>query len=191
MFAYDLNEPDLLQILLELAAQGRVRIILDDASLHHSTTKPPPEDQFEDLPAEGSAGAAGMLRGHFARYAHDKVLIVSDAGGPKKVLTGSTNFSVTGLYVNSNHVLVFTGSGVPEKYAELFEEVWNDKAKLAAYLTSPLAGETFSADGASPAVRITFAPHSEAFATDLLGAIATRIGEEGQTATRSATCSSR
>ena len=34
VFAYDLNEPDILKILLTLAAQGRVRIILDNASLH-------------------------------------------------------------------------------------------------------------------------------------------------------------
>ena len=48
------------------------------------------------------------MRGKFSRYAHDKVFIVSQQGDRReKVLTGSTNFSVTGLYVNSNHVLVF------------------------------------------------------------------------------------
>ena len=36
VFAYDLNEPDLMGILLKLAKQGRVRIILDNAALHHS-----------------------------------------------------------------------------------------------------------------------------------------------------------
>ena len=36
MFAYDLNEPDLINILLKLGAQGRMRIILDNAALHHS-----------------------------------------------------------------------------------------------------------------------------------------------------------
>jgi hypothetical protein len=179
MFAYDLNEPDLLEILLELAGQGRVRIILDNAPLHHSTSKPPPEDKFETVFRQKAQAPADMLRGHFGRYAHDKVLIVSDAGGAKKVLTGSTNFSVTGLYVNSNHVLVFTGSGVPEKYAELFEEVWKDQAELATYLQSPLAGETFSADGASATLKITFAPHSKEFASDLLGTIVARIGQEG------------
>src|SRR3954449_3827953 len=34
VFAYDFNEPDIAKILLTLAEQGRVRIILDNASLH-------------------------------------------------------------------------------------------------------------------------------------------------------------
>ena len=38
MFAYDLNEPDLMTAVLKLAKQGRMRVILDNASLHHSTS---------------------------------------------------------------------------------------------------------------------------------------------------------
>ena len=34
MFAYDLNEPDFLQILLKLAKQGRIRVILDLSLIH-------------------------------------------------------------------------------------------------------------------------------------------------------------
>src|SRR5262249_46953615 len=47
VFAYDLTEPDLIQILLDLAKQGRVRVILDNAALHHSAKSPKPEDEFE------------------------------------------------------------------------------------------------------------------------------------------------
>ena len=36
MFAYDLNEPDLIDAVLKLAKQGRVRVILDNAALHHT-----------------------------------------------------------------------------------------------------------------------------------------------------------
>ena len=46
-----------------------------------------------------------------------------------KVLTGSTNFSVTGLYVNSNHVLVFNDPTVAAKYAEVFEAAWQGNVK--------------------------------------------------------------
>jgi phosphatidylserine/phosphatidylglycerophosphate/cardiolipin synthase-like enzyme len=181
MFAYDLNEPDLLKLLLELAKQGRIRIILDNAALHHSTAKPKPEDQFEALFLEAAKAPAEIRRGHFSRYAHDKVLIVSDAGGAKKVLTGSTNFSVTGLYVNSNHIVVFTDTGITSKYAELFEEVWDGHVKEAAYLHSPLASETFSAaNGSTPGVEITFAPHSQEFATEILDKIVARIEKEGK-----------
>src|SRR5258707_185276 len=35
MFAYDLSEPDLIARLVTLAKQGRARVILDNAALHH------------------------------------------------------------------------------------------------------------------------------------------------------------
>ncbi len=82
-------------------SKKRARVILDNAGLHHDAKKPKPEDQFEDLFAP-KAGAGRIKRGHFARYAHDKVFVVSRDNEPFKLLTGSTNFSVTGMYVNSN-----------------------------------------------------------------------------------------
>lgn len=178
MFAYDLNEPDVLRILLELAGQGRVRIILDDAALHHNTAKPKPEDQFEDLFAKAARAPAQLKRGKFGRYAHDKILIVSDSAGARKVLTGSTNFSTTGLYVNANHVLVFPHADVASKYAELFETVWEADVGRTAYLRSPLAGETFSIPQAAPGSAITFAPHSHEFAAAILDGIVARVGTE-------------
>src|SRR5579862_3382104 len=39
VFAYDLDEPDIVGIFLKLAAQGRIRIILDNASLHIAHTQ--------------------------------------------------------------------------------------------------------------------------------------------------------
>ena len=42
VFAYDLNEPDVVKILLTLAAQGRVRVILDNA-------RTPPGRQTQDV----------------------------------------------------------------------------------------------------------------------------------------------
>ena len=108
VFAYDLNEPDLIAALLHLAREGRIRVILDNSkritTIRRSSK---PEDQFEKLFRKAATGNADLKRGKFGRYAHDKVFIVSDRSGPRKVLTGSTNFSVTGLYVNSNHVLIF------------------------------------------------------------------------------------
>ena len=105
--AYDLKEPDIMDAFLTLAKQGRIRIILDNAGLHHNATTPKPEDEFETKFIAAAKTGASIVRGKFGRYAHDKLLIVSNKTGAVKVLTGSTNFSVTGVYVNSNHVLVF------------------------------------------------------------------------------------
>lgn len=52
VFAYDLNEPDIIGLLLKIG--NRARIILDNAALHHSTTKPKAEDAFETLFAKAA-----------------------------------------------------------------------------------------------------------------------------------------
>ncbi|MEN3223501.1 phospholipase D-like domain-containing protein [Mycolicibacterium porcinum] len=180
VFAYDLNEPDVCALLLKLAASNQVRIILDDCSEHHSTTKPTPEDQFYDL-FTTQAGTDAILRGHFSRYAHDKVLVVSDKDGPRTVLTGSTNFSITGLYVNANHVLVFDDREVAAAYAAVFDESWQDKVKTKPFAASQWATRTYAFGGDTsdtPATSITFSPHTEDFARQILGSLVDRVNHE-------------
>lgn len=180
MFAYDLNEPDILNLLLKLAAQGRIRIILDNASLHHNAAGSTPEDQFEALFNKAAKAPAAMLRGMFGRFSHDKVLIVSKGKTPAKVLTGSTNFSVTGLYVNANHVLLFDDAGVAAEYSKVFNESWNDKASMA-FAQTPLAAAPFTItkSGTLPQASITFSPHTSVYATSILDGISQRIEQEG------------
>jgi PLD-like domain len=179
VFAYDLNEPDLVAKLLDLANQGRIRVILDDAALHHSADKPKPEDDFQQRFTEAATGSAGILRGSFGRYAHDKIIIVSENGSATKVLTGSTNFSVTGLYVNSNHVLVFDDPAVAEEYAKVFQTAWDGEVARAAFVATDLARDTFSVDNAdTPSTQITFSPHEKKVAQEILGGLVTRIQDE-------------
>ena len=181
VFAYDLNEPDILTALLKLAGQGRVRIILDDATLHHSAKKPTAEDTFTDLFQKAAKKGAKILRGHFKRFSHDKVLIVSDKDGATTVLTGSTNFSITGMYVNSNHVVVFNDPNVAAKYLEVFNAAWTDGVKAPAFLKSPLSGETFVATSkVTPKTEITFSPHSAQFAEQVLDGLVARVQQEGK-----------
>jgi hypothetical protein len=179
VFAYDLNEPDVLNLLLKLAAQGRIRIILDNASLHHDSTGTKPEDQFEALFTKQAKGNAGILRGKFGRFSHDKIFILSKGGAAYKVLTGSTNFSVTGLYVNANHVLVFNDATVAAKYAEVFEESWSDKASMSFAQTALAAGPFAFGSATVPKMTITYSPHTSAEAATILQGISDRINAEG------------
>ena len=180
VFAYDLNEPKVIDILVKLAKQGRVRVILDNATLHHGTPAKP-EDQVETLFRQAAKGNAAIIRGKFGRFAHDKVLIVSDSKGAKKVLTGSTNLSVTGLYVNSNHVLVFDEPSVAAKYAEVFEESWNDQVSGDKVSRSRRCRRTSSRFHRRPCLR----PRSRslrtttAFAGTILDGLVKRIAKEG------------
>lgn len=185
VFAYDLNEPDFVTKLLAIAKDGRLRVILDDAALHHDDAGSKPEDQFEAEFRKVETGKSGIARAKFGRYAHDKVLLVSDAHGPRTVLTGSTNFSVTGLYVNSNHVLVFDDRAVARSYADVFASCWQQDgdgeigAKGTKFRQSPLAQKEFRfASAAIPTMEITYSPHDKQFADTLLDAMVARIDQE-------------
>jgi PLD-like domain len=202
VFAYDLNEPDIVGILLKLAPQGRIRIILDDAALHHLATprakpaaakakkaakpkKPPLEDDFEKAFVKAAGTDKGIKRGKFGRYAHDKVFIVYKKGTaqntPLKVLTGSTNFSVTGIYVNSNHILIYDDAQVAACYASVFAEAWKDNVNAPAFIKTPLSSKTFNFNGqGTPNTSITFSPHSIAQASSVLNVIVDRIAQEGK-----------
>lgn len=181
VFAYDLNEPDLIDILVKLAKQGRAQIILDNAALHHSTSSPKPEDQFEKLFNKAAGKKTLLKRGKFGRYAHDKVFIVSNKGGPTKVMTGSTNFSVTGLYVNSNHVLIFDTPAVVTAYAGVFEDCWNGDVKKGNFLKSKWSSAVVSSKKAPP-TEITFSPHDPTVAQTVLDNVVKRIAQEGKKA---------
>ena len=190
VFAYDLNEPDFAGALLKLAKKKRVRVILDDASLHHNAKGTTPEDEFEALFKKAAGKAALIKRGKFGRYAHDKVLLVRAGpseegsyqwGDATRVLTGSTNFSVTGLYVNSNHILIFDDPAVAQAYAAVFDEAWNDDVSKGVFSKTAWAAKPYSfSSSQTPKTVITFAPHPAAYATSLMQSVADRIEQEGK-----------
>src|ERR1700722_17507718 len=194
VFAYDLNEPDILNVLLTLGKAGRGRIILDNAQLHvtHKDSKTgktivAPEDTFTALFNKQAKAPAEIVRGSFARYSHDKVLIISKQGKATQVLTGSTNFSVTGLYVNANHVLVFSDATVAQQYAKVFQQSWQvltqfpkiSKQAATAFASTPLATTPFKYQSSTvPKMSITFSPHSASDTNTILNNISARINAE-------------
>ena len=183
VFAYDLSEPQVITSLLQLAKEGRVRVILDNASLHKSTAKKAaPEDLFEKSFNQVAKAGAAIKRGKFGRYSHDKVMIVSDTSGGRKVLTGSTNFSITGIYVNSNHVIIFDDPKVASQYRDVFDASWNGDVKLKTFLATKLSTQVFSASSnQTPVTEITFSPHGADFAEKILDGLVDRVRQEAKT----------
>lgn len=178
VFAYDLSEPDIMSQLLQLAKEGRIRMILDNATLHHDKANSKAEDQFEIQFKKVAKSHAAILRGKFGRFSHDKIMIVYEKQKPVKVLTGSTNFSVTGLYINANHILVFNDPAVATIYANIFNEAWNDKAS-PKFNQSQYANKLHSFPAAGvPKMDISFSPHQAKFALSNLTQIAKRVKAE-------------
>jgi len=198
VFAYDLDEPDIVGIFLKLAAQGRIRIILDNASLHITHTQKgktitPLEVLFVQQFQQQAKAPSALCQGCFDRFSHDKIFIVSKNGSPIRVLTGSTNFSVTGLYVNANHVLVFEDPAVAAEYAKVFAQSFAILSKTktpsaaasSAFAATALATQPYVPQSPpAPKLSITFSPHTTALVGKILNGICSRIKEE-QTAPKS------
>lgn len=169
LFAYDLDEPDFIRGLIQLAHEGRLRAFLDDSKSHVSPTAVEPNVRK----ALADQSPDNIVTGHFLRFAHDKVLIQRDKSGtPIQVLTGSANFSVRGLYVQANNVLIIDDPQTTAVYGEVFDTAF-EAAKsgsgsgpaASAFKASNLSKEWFDGSKTSnknlPEFQVSFAPHTD------------------------------
>ena len=120
---YELNDPELLAAFTTLGV--RVNLILGNGAF-----KPPSKDENEKV--RGDLKALGTIKvydrivtsGHFA---HNKFVVFCDAdGNATKVLSGSTNWTVTGLCTQANNALFIDDA----KVADAFRKEW-DRLKAA------------------------------------------------------------
>ncbi len=155
LFAYDLDEPDILKMLEALGP--RLRAFLDNAKLHTGNAL---EVQAHDRLVQ-SAGPGNVKQGHFRRFAHDKIIIQKKDGKAFKVLTGSANFSVRGLYVQANNILVFDDPAVAGLYEQVFEEAFTNMKDFSE-TASAKQWFDFPDRAGVPSFSVSFAPHADA-----------------------------
>jgi hypothetical protein len=149
---YESKEPDVLQRLEVLGT--RVRAIIDDHGEQGEA------DSAETISTDRlTAAGATVKRMHFGRQQHNKVLIVRREGQPIRVLTGSTNYSLRGLYIQANNALVFDDIGVAAKYGELFDAYWTSPTKFRQHALSQQWWVV--RDEANSRVSLCFSPHSD------------------------------
>jgi len=155
LFAYDIDEPDIVKMLEALGP--RLRAFLDDAPLHVGKAL---EVHVHERLVK-SAGAQNVKQGHFKRFAHDKIIIQKKNGKATKVLTGSANFSIRGLYVQANNVMFFNDAKVADQYAQVFQSVFDN---MGAFSRSALASQAFPfpSQPGVPNFSVSFAPHKDA-----------------------------
>jgi hypothetical protein len=158
VFAYDFDEPDMIKALTSMGS--RARVFQDNHRIHTDAGSIEP-------------GALGMFRkagvkvetGNFGRFQHNKVLIQKVRGRAKKVLTGSANFSLRGLYVQANSVLVFEDPDIADLYEKAFEQAFTDASK---FKSSSISSKWYDLkkNRSRPLISVSFAPHREAFTID-------------------------
>ncbi|HEY4049241.1 MAG TPA: phospholipase D-like domain-containing protein [Acidobacteriaceae bacterium] len=171
LFAYDLDEPDFIRGLIQLTKEGRLRAFLDDSKDHVKATAVEPNVRK----ALQQAAPNAVVIGHFSRFAHDKVLIQRKGGfqgDPIKVQTGSANYSIRGLYVQANNVLVIEDAVTAKVYGEVFDTAFQAAKQngsstkvTTAFENSPYSKKYFPGSDGKPRVlpkfEVSFAPHAD------------------------------
>jgi PLD-like domain len=178
-FAYDLDEPEICKRLLQLAGQNRLQMILDDTDKHGNATSM--ETDFENKFKQAAANSNNIQRGHFGALAHSKVFIHIKNNQAAKILTGSTNFSTNGLYINSNHVVIFDNKKTAQLYSDVFDAAFGP-INMAGFKGSQYSTNDFPlAEATLPVMTITFAPHTKEAAKRIFDRISQRILKAGNT----------
>lgn len=149
---YESKEPDILRRLEGLGP--RLRAIIDDHGDQGTA------DSCESISAARLTAAGAQIRRlHFSSQQHNKVLIVRRAGEAIRVLGGSTNFALRGLYIQANNVLLFDDATVAGKFAEVFEAYWSAPTTFRKH---PLSQQWWVVrDQPGSKVSLCFAPHAD------------------------------
>lgn len=122
---YELNDPELVEKLLE--AKDRVHIILSNTG----------EDDATNQVARASLHDSGIVitdrmvsSGHIG---HNKfVIYVNPQGKPTAVMTGSTNWTYTGLCSQSNNAIIIESQELADHYMDYWTRMKADDAEQGA-----------------------------------------------------------
>lgn len=151
--AYDLNLPDMVEILERIGRKGKLRIIIDDSGEHGE------HDSAETKAASRlsvAAGSGNVKRQHLRNLQHNKMIIVSGSSIHKAV-GGSTNFSWRGWMVQNNNLVVIEGKKAITPFLDAFSQYWNDEDEF----DSSAPAEWHKLDLAGLDASVTFSPHAK------------------------------
>jgi hypothetical protein len=142
---YELNDPELIPRLLALGQ--KCHLILANGAF-----KPPTNDENKAVRAQlhGKIDLHDRLvsSGHFA---HNKFVVACDsAGKPQRVLSGSTNWTVTGLCTQANNGILVDDPGLGQH----FIDEWNllkaaGNGYPASLMQANATSKSFPVDGAT------------------------------------------
>lgn len=155
---YELREPEIVRRLEGLGP--RLRAIIDNHGAHVEETS------NESTAARRLiAAGASVKRGKFGRQQHNKVLVLRRNGTAFKALAGSTNFSLRGLYVQSNNTVVFTDAKAPALLAAVFDRYFaiiDKRGAAGQFQRDPLSQSWHDCSvPGGPNVRIAVSPYAD------------------------------
>lgn len=119
---YELNDPNGLEKRLQANPKSRNVILGNEQSVDPKTKKAIEDADSENRAALKAAGVNVIDRilGK-GDIPHNKFLVLSEKGAPAAVLSGSTNWTSTGLCTQTNNALVIESADVAQRYMDY----WN------------------------------------------------------------------
>jgi len=151
VFAYDLNEPE---VVSRLEALGkRLKLIVDDSADHG---KPGSAEEQAAKRVSVSAGAANVKRQHMLSLQHNKTIVV-DGPSCQAVVCGSTNFSWRGFFVQSNNAVVLTGAKAVQPFAAAFDQYFDHPDAFGSSPSAEWVDLGFNGIDA----KVAFSPHAK------------------------------
>lgn len=140
---YELTDPELIGVLKK--NKGRVEVILANADTTEEGDDGKKQKVYDGTNAEirkelhtvlGNALHDRLLaKGNY--IGHNKfVVYVNKAGTAKAVLTGSTNWTSTGLCAQSNNILIIEDDDIAARYLDYWQRLLADDAKQGPDLRS-------------------------------------------------------
>ena len=128
---YELNDPKGLELRLQAADRGEPKsrnIILGNEQADATKTTPATEDaDSENRAALKKAGVTVIDRilGK-GNIPHNKFMVLTENDDPVAVLSGSTNWTSTGLCTQTNNALVIQSADVARRYRDFWDTIKAD-----------------------------------------------------------------
>jgi len=142
---YELNDPELIAALVAFGQD--CNLILGNGAF-----KPPDNDENKVVRAQLKTKIRVYDRivtsGHFA---HNKVIVFCDSNGkPQQVLTGSTNWTSSGLCTQANNGLIINDADVAQDYLDAWNRIHAaGNAFPPNLIAANSTAKTFKVDGCS------------------------------------------
>jgi phosphatidylserine/phosphatidylglycerophosphate/cardiolipin synthase-like enzyme len=141
---YELHDPALIDLLIKGMKKGVVHLILSTAgNLNPNDKKTPPDQkqptiwdtENDDPRRKLHALAKGKLNGRMidrmfntsARIGHNKFAVYIKGGKALAVMTGSTNWTETGLCTQSNNTIIIEDGAIADDYWQYWQRLRDDK----------------------------------------------------------------
>ncbi len=136
---YELHDPGLIRVLKQTAAQGRTHLILSTAGNTDPNPRNTPKDQRQpvvwdvvndpvraELHAIPQCDIQDRMFNSSGPIGHNKFAVYVKGGKAKAVLTGSTNWTETGLCTQSNNAILINDAAVAHLYWQYWQRLKSD-----------------------------------------------------------------